>query len=250
MDKKLGVPQTETMTDQPYPMLELSHVHVYYGESHILHGASLAVGTGEVVGLLGRNGAGKTTTIRAIMGFTPPRTGSIRYLGRELRGLPPHQIARAGIALVPQGRRIFPELTVQENLLIALRKDGPDGWDLEKVWQTFPRLRERWRQQGGSLSGGEQQMLAIARALVANPRLVLMDEPSEGLAPAIVQEIGQIIQRLKQQGLSILLVEQNLPLAMRLTDRVYVMNKGQIVFQGHPQELWARDDVHMQYLGV
>lgn len=238
------------MTAQPHPMLELSDVHVYYGESHILHGASLAVGPGEVVGLLGRNGAGKTTTIRAIMGFTPPRTGSIRYLGRELRGLPPHQIARAGIALVPQGRRIFPELTVQENLVIALRKNGPDGWDLEKVWETFPRLRERWRQQGGSLSGGEQQMLAIARALVANPRLVLMDEPSEGLAPAIVQEIGEIIQRLKQQGLSILLVEQNLPLAMRLTDRVYVMNKGQIVFEGHPQELWARDDVHMQYLGV
>ena len=230
-------------------MLQLTDVHTYYGESHILRGVSLGLGAGETVGLLGRNGAGKTTTISSIVGFTPPRAGSIRLGERELVGLPSHRIARLGIGLVPQGRRVFPDLTVQENLLLAARK-GPTGWTLDRALERFPRLRERHKQLAGTLSGGEQQMLAIARALMTNPQLLLMDEPSEGLAPLIVQEIGAIIAELKAERLSFILVEQNLSLALDSVDRVYVMNKGAIVFEGTPQALMADEATHRQYLGV
>jgi branched-chain amino acid transport system ATP-binding protein len=228
-------------------MLDVDGVHTYYGESHVLHGVSLRVGAGEAVALLGRNGAGKTTVIRSIVGFTAPREGRIVFDGDPIRGWPPHRIARRGVALVPQGRRIFSPLSVRENLLIGARADG---WTLERVFGLFPRLRERQTQAGGTLSGGEQQMLAIGRALLTNGRLLLLDEPSEGLAPLIVREIGRTVERLKGQGLSILLVEQNYHLALRVADRVYVMNKGQIVYEGTPDRLEADEDVKRRYLGV
>ena len=230
-------------------MLRLTDVHTYYGDSHILHGVSLRLEAGEAVGLLGRNGAGKTTAIRSIVGFTPPRAGSIRFFDQELVGRPAHKIARLGIGLVPQGRRIFPDLTVRENLLLAARQ-RPGGWTLERVMDRFPRLRERAVQLAGTLSGGEQQMVAIGRALMTNPRLLLMDEPSEGLAPLIVQEIGAIIAELKAESLSFILVEQNLALALDSVDRVYVMNKGAIVFEGTPRALMQDEAIHRQYLGV
>ena len=230
-------------------MLQLTDVHTYYGDSHILHGVTLRLDGGEAIGLLGRNGAGKTTAIRSIMGFTPPRAGSIRFADRELVGLPSHRIARLGVGLVPQGRRIFPDLTVLENLVLAART-RPDGWTLERALERFPRLRERQKQLAGTLSGGEQQMLAIGRALMTNPRLLLMDEPSEGLAPMIVREIGAIIGELKRERLSFILVEQNLALALGSVDRVYVMNRGTIVFEGTPRALLEDEAIHRQYLGV
>jgi branched-chain amino acid transport system ATP-binding protein len=229
-------------------MLDVEAVHTYYGESHILHGVSLAVRRGEAVALLGRNGVGKTTLIRSIVGFTPPRAGAVRLDGAPIHALPPHRIARRGIGLVPQGRRIFAPLSVVENLQLGARRAG--GWTAERVYEVFPRLRERRLQGGGTLSGGEQQMLAVARALMTNPRLLLLDEPSEGLAPMIVREIGRVLVRLKSEGLSILLVEQNVPLALRVADRVYVMSKGQIVYQGAPAELEADEDVKRRFLGV
>ncbi|MBX5491141.1 MAG: ABC transporter ATP-binding protein [Chloroflexi bacterium] len=231
-------------------MLALEDVHAYYGESHILHGVSLHVAPGEAVALLGRNGAGKTTTIRTIIGFTPARTGRVVFRERDVTRLPPYQISRLGVGLVPQGRRIFPDLTVAENLKIAARGSRNGGWSLDKVYGYFPRLRERHRQLGGSLSGGEQQMLAIGRALMTNPALLLMDEPSEGLSPLLVREIARIVGELKRERLSILLVEQNLPFALSLADRLYVMNKGQIVFEGTAAELTAAEAVKHQYLGV
>ena len=235
-------------------MLEIDAVHTYYGESHVLHGVSLRVGPGEAVALLGRNGAGKTTAIRTIVGFTPPRAGRVVLGGEPIHGWPPHRIARAGVALVPQGRRIFAPLTVRENLVLGARPGVPGtsggGWTLERVFALFPRLRERSLQSGGTLSGGEQQMLAVGRALLTNGRLLVLDEPSEGLAPIVVREIGDIVARLKGERLSILLVEQNYHLALRVADRVYVMNKGQIVFEGTPAELEAREDVKRRYLGV
>ncbi len=231
-------------------LLALEDVHAYYGESHILHGVSLHVAPGEAVALLGRNGAGKTTTIRTIIGFTPARTGRVVFRERDVTRLPPYQISRLGVGLVPQGRRIFPDLTVAENLKIAARGSRNGGWSLDKVYGYFPRLRERHRQLGGSLSGGEQQMLAIGRALMTNPALLLMDEPSEGLSPLLVREIARIVGELKRERLSILLVEQNLPFALSLADRLYVMNKGQIVFEGTAAELTAAEAVKHQYLGV
>jgi len=241
-------------------MLEIDGVHTYYGESHVLHGVSLRVGEAEAVALLGRNGAGKTTLIRSIVGFTPPRTGIVRFQSREIHRLPPYRIARLGLGLVPQGRRIFAPLTVSENLSIGARGaerrtrgagPAPGGrWTRERVWELFPRLRERGRQSGGTLSGGEQQMLAVGRALMTNARLILLDEPSEGLAPLIVREIGRALVRLKSEGLSILLVEQNVPLALRVADRVYVMNKGQIVYHGSPAELDANEEIKRRFLGV
>src|SRR5581483_11647364 len=217
-------------------LLALHNVHSYYGDSHILHGVSLHVAPGECVALLGRNGAGKTTTIRTVIGFTPAREGSVTFQGQDVTRLPPHRIARLGVGLVPQGRRIFPDLTVSENLRLAERPHA-DGWTLPKVHDYFPRLRERAHQRAGTMSGGEQQMLAIGRALMTNPTLLLMDEPSEGLSPILVREIGRIVGELKRERLSILLVEQNLPFALSLVDRVYVMNKGQIVFSGSPDAL-------------
>jgi len=199
------------------------------------------------VALLGRNGAGKTTTIRSIIGFTPPRTGRVRFEGQAIERWPSHRIARRGLALVPQGRRIFAPLSVRENLLLGARSSG---WNLERVFALFPRLREREAQAGGTLSGGEQQMLAIGRALLTNGRLLLLDEPSEGLSPLIVREIGRILLALKAERLSLLLVEQNYHLALRVADRVYVMNKGQIVYEGTPASLDADEEVKRRYLGV
>jgi branched-chain amino acid transport system ATP-binding protein len=228
-------------------VLEVDGIHTYYGESHVLHGVSLRVAPGEAVALLGRNGAGKTTAIRSIVGFTPPRAGRVVFEGQAIERWPAYRIARRGLALVPQGRRIFAPLSVRENLLLGARSAG---WTLERVFDLFPRLRERQAQLGGTLSGGEQQMLAIARALLTNGRLLLLDEPSEGLAPVIVREIGATLQALKAQRLSLLLVEQNYHLALRVADRVYVMNKGQIVYQGTPAGLEADEEVKRRYLGV
>ncbi len=231
-------------------MLAVEAVHSYYGDSHVLHGVSLAVGRGEAVVLLGRNGVGKTTLIRSIVGFTPPRAGTIHLDGEPIHRLPSYRIAQRGIGLVPQGRRIFAPLTVVENLLLAARGGSGGGWTAERVYEVFPRLRERRFQGGGTLSGGEQQMLALGRALLTNPRLLLLDEPSEGLAPMIVREIGRVLLRLKREGLSVLLVEQNVPLALRVADRVYVMSKGQIVWAGRPAELDGNEDVKRRFLGV
>jgi branched-chain amino acid transport system ATP-binding protein len=229
------------------PALAVQDVHAYYGDSHVLHGVSLRVGAGEAVALLGRNGAGKTTLIRSIMGFTPPRRGAVLLDGEPIHRWPVHRIARGGLALVPQGRRVFAPLSVRENLVLGARGDG---WTPERVFDLFPRLRERAEQAGGTLSGGEQQMLAIGRALLTNGRVLLLDEPSEGLAPIIVREIGRILLRLKQERLSILLVEQNYHLALRIADRVYVMSKGQIAYEGTPAALEASEDVKRRYLGV
>jgi branched-chain amino acid transport system ATP-binding protein len=228
-------------------MLEVDGIHTYYGESHVLHGVSLQVRPGEAVALLGRNGAGKTTAIRSIVGFTPPREGRVRFEGEAIERWPAYRIARRGLALVPQGRRIFSPLSVGENLLLGARAEG---WTLERVFALFPRLREREGQSGGTLSGGEQQMLAIARALLTNGRLLLLDEPSEGLAPIIVREIGRILVALKAERLSLLLVEQNYHLALRVADRVYVMSKGQIVYEGTPASLERDEEIKRRYLGV
>jgi len=228
-------------------VLEIDGVHTYYGDSHILHGVSLRVGAGEAVALLGRNGAGKTTLIRSVVGFTAPRAGRIGFAGQTIHGRPAHAIARLGVGLVPQGRRIFAPLSVTENLMLGARRGE---FSRERVFDLFPRLRERQVQGGGTLSGGEQQMLAVARALMTNPRLLVLDEPTEGLAPLIVREIGRILTVLKQEGLSILLVEQNVALALRVADRVYVMSKGQIVYEGAAAALAADEDVKRRFLGV
>ncbi len=231
-------------------MLELRDVHTYYGDSYVLQGISLAVKDGSVVALLGRNGMGKTTTIRTIIGFNPPRRGTISFKDRIISGLPANQIARMGIGLVPQGRRIFPSLSVTENLTMAARTSRQEGWNLEKVYSLFPILKERGRNKGNLLSGGEQQMLTIARALMTNPDLLLLDEPSEGLAPVIVKEVGRIIGQLKGQGFSILLVEQNLSMALKVADYVYVISKGKIVYESTPAELKTNEEIKARYLGV
>jgi len=223
-------------------MLELENVNAYYGDSHILHGVSLAVREGEVACLLGRNGAGKTTTILTVMGYLHPRPGRIRYDGRDIAALPPYLVARLGFGFVPQERGIFASLTVRENLTTFARSGGSGYWTLPRIFELFPQLHARERNLGFELSGGEQQMLSIARALMLNPRVLLLDEPSEGLAPMIVQEIVKVLARLKQEGLAILLVEQNLPTAFTVGDRHHVMNKGEICFTGSSAEL-ERDDV-------
>jgi branched-chain amino acid transport system ATP-binding protein len=228
--------------------LEVEGVHTYYGESHVLQGISLRVDPGEVLAILGRNGMGKTTLIRTIVGFTPPRTGRVLYEGTEITRLPPFRMVALGMALVPQGRRVFPSLSVRENLDVARRGEG--RWTLEQVYALFPRLGERAGNRANKLSGGEQQMLAIGRALMSNPDLLLMDEPTEGLAPLLVREVGRVIGELKRSGLSILLVEQNLALALSVADRVHVLSRGQIVHSGTPAELMGNDDVKTRYLGV
>lgn len=238
------------ITNYQKTMLSINDIHTYYGESHILQGVSLKVNQGEAVALLGRNGVGKSTTIKSIIGFTPPRRGQIFLGDVEITHLPSHRTARLGVGLVPQGRNIFPTLTVSENMTLAARNSHQGGWTIERVVETFPPLAKRLKNLGSQLSGGEQQMLAIARALMTNPALLLLDEPSEGLAPLIVAEIGRIVRQLKEQGLSILLVEQNLSLALTLADQVYVMNKGRIVFEGSPNNLRAQPEVMHQYLGV
>jgi branched-chain amino acid transport system ATP-binding protein len=231
-------------------MLEVRDLRAGYGLSRVLDGIDLDVPDGTFVAVLGRNGMGKTTLCRAIMGLDPPAVsgGSITYDGVELTGLPPHRVARAGLGYVPQGRHVFPTLDVVKNLTVAARGDG---WTVERVWDTFPRLAERRANDAGLLSGGEQQMLAIARALMTNPRLLIMDEPSEGLAPIMIEAVAEQLQELKQGGgLGLLLVEQNYSLATRLADVVYVLENGSVVFQGGADELEADDDVKARYLGV
>lgn len=229
--------------------LSVRDLHAYYGESHVLQGVSLDVADGESVALLGRNGAGKTTTISAIVGFVRPRGGTVRVGARDVTAKAPHQVAAAGVALVPQGRRVFADLTVLENLTIAARSNG-GAWDLARVLQLFPSLERRLGNRGDELSGGEQQMVAIGRALLRDPLLLLLDEPSEGLAPKLVTEVGDALVRLRESGLALLLVEQNLALATRVAQRVYVMNKGTIVFSGTTAELATAGDVEARYLGV
>ncbi|MGE0737150.1 MAG: ABC transporter ATP-binding protein [Alphaproteobacteria bacterium] len=230
------------------PLLELDDVHTYYGDSHILQGVTMSVARGSVTGLMGRNGAGKTTTMRSIMRMTAPRRGSVRFDGRALDGLKTYEIAQSGVALVPETRGIFPSLSVRENLTVAARGEGP--WTLQRVYETFPRLEARAANMGGQLSGGEQQMLAIARALMTHPSLLLLDEPGEGLAPIIVQEIHRILTRLKEEGVTMLLVEKNFAFATSIADRIYVLGKGQIRWVGSPKELHSVEHIKSTWLGV
>jgi branched-chain amino acid transport system ATP-binding protein len=229
-------------------LLALEDLHTFYGESYVLQGLSLQVPEHRIAGLLGRNGAGKTTTIRSIVGFTPPRRGRVTLCGQDITGLPPYAICDRGIALVPQGRRIFPSLDVIEHLTLGLRSGG--AWTLARVFDLFPRLAERRRQRARTLSGGEQSMLAIARALLLNPIVLLMDEPTEGLAPVIVDQMSNVIRALRQERQSILLVEQDLPLALDLVDYVYVISRGRVVWDGSSEALKGRPDIQSSYLGV
>ena len=229
-------------------ILQLKKINSYYGLGHILHDLSLEVDDGEVVALLGRNGAGKTTTLRSVTGLTPPRDGAILYKGRDVAGLEAHKVSRMGIALVPETRDIFSFLSVKENLAIARRKTS--RWQLDSVLARFPRLKERMGNKGRELSGGEQQMLAIARALLTGPDLLLLDEPSQGLAPLVVNDVMETIRALKQERVSMLLVEQNAEMALQLADRVYVIDHGTVVFEGTPARLRADTTVTATYLGV
>lgn len=237
----------------PDPLLNVDRVHTYYGDSHVLHGLSLKLDAGRIVAILGRNGMGKTTLIRTVAGLTPPRDGDVLLRGRSLRGQPSFAIAQAGIALVPQGRRIFRSLTVRENLLLPtsmLSRPRAGRWTLDAVLEEFPQLAERIDNLGGALSGGEQQMLAVGRALMANPDIVLMDEPSEGLSPRLVLQVGEIMKRLREHGLAVMLVEQNLALAMSVADYIYVLSSGQFVFEGTPDQLSQSPEILDEHLGV
>jgi branched-chain amino acid transport system ATP-binding protein len=233
-------------------MLTISDIHTYIGESHILHGVSMDVPEGRVVALLGRNGVGKTTLIHSIIGFRPIRSGSLRFEGQEIGALPAHRIARLGIGLVPQGRRIFSSLTVNENLHVPYKSSGPKAarYDAERVFELFPALKGRREHRGNKLSGGEQQMLATGRALMSGPKLLLMDEPSEGLAPLLVREMAEIIKGLTKEGLTILLVEQKLSFVLEIADYAYVMSKGQIVYHSTPDALWKNEEVKTRHLGI
>jgi branched-chain amino acid transport system ATP-binding protein len=229
-------------------ILQVEDIHTYYGEAYVLQGLSLELGQGQILGLLGRNGVGKTTLVNSIVGFNRPRRGRILFKGEDVTGFTSFQTVRMGMGLVPQGRRVFASLTVEENLDVA--KTRKEGWTLKRVYELFPRLEERRRQRAKTLSGGEQQMLAIARGLMTNPDCLIMDEPSEGLAPIIIQTVWQAVSKLKAQGLSILLVEQNAALALQLVDYVHVISKGRAVYSGTPKELWANDGVKSKYLGI
>jgi branched-chain amino acid transport system ATP-binding protein len=232
--------------------LTLTGINALYGDSHVLHEVSFSLGAGRVLALLGRNGAGKTTCMNAIIGFLPPRDGEIRLFGETIGRLSPEAISHRGVGLVPQGRRVFPTLTVRENLVVARqsRKGIAKPWTLERVFDLFPRLKERTQQPAGSLSGGEQQMLAIARALMGNPRVLLLDEPSEGLAPLIVAEVGRTIARLKDEGQSILLVEQNIKLALGLADEVVILNTGRVAYSGDVETVRNDQAMITHHLGV
>jgi len=232
--------------------LNLTNVHAFYGDSHILHGVSFSLPPGGVLALLGRNGAGKTTCISTIIGFLKPRGGEIRLFGEPIEGLSPERISRLGIGLVPQGRRIFPSLTVRENLAVAQQRGNTAGkpWNVERIYSLFPRLRERDAQFAGTLSGGELQMLAIGRALMGNPRVLLLDEPSEGLAPLIVAEVGRTVRLLKEEGQSIVLVEQNLQLALDVADQAVILNTGRCVFAGSARDILNNEELIAQNLGV
>jgi len=229
-------------------ILELEAIDTFYGLGHILHALSLGVAEGEVVALLGRNGAGKTTTLRSVTGLTPPRKGAIRYKGRDIAGLDPHRISQSGIALVPETRGIFSYLSARENLAIARRAGS--RWQMEAVLERFPTLKQRLANKGHQLSGGEQQMLAIARALLTGPELLLLDEPSQGLAPMVVSAVMSTIRELKAERVSMLLVEQNAEMALQLADRVYVIDHGTVVFEGTPERLRAEHRITATYLGV
>ncbi len=231
-------------------MLKIADIHTYYGDSYVLQGISLEMAKSTIVALLGRNGVGKTTLIRSIVGFTPARRGQIIFNGKDITHMVPYKIVRMQLGLVPQGRRIFSSLSVSENLAIAARGSGAKGWDFERIYALFPRLRERRNQRANTLSGGEQQMLAITRALISNPIFLLMDEPTEGLAPVLVREVGDVILRLKEEGLSIFVVEQNLSFAKRFADFTHVMSKGKIVHSSTPSELWENQEIKERYLGV
>src|SRR5262252_4530895 len=231
-------------------ILEVEDIHTYYGDAYVLQGLSLQLMQGQILGLLGRNGVGKTTLVNSIVGFTPPRRGSILFKGIDITHAASFETVRSGMGLVPQGRRVFPTLTVEENLVVAERNLDRHGWNLARVYALFPRLLERRSQRARTLSGGEQQMLAIGRGLMTNPDCLIMDEPSEGLAPIIIQGVWEAIARLKKEGLSILLVEQNASLALKLVDYVHVMSKGQVVYSASPQELRANEQIKSSYLGI
>ena len=232
--------------------LRLNDVDTYYGDSHVLHGVGFSLESEQVLALLGRNGAGKTTCISTIMGFLSPRKGEIALFGRSIGGLAPEMISQLGVGLVPQGRRIFPSLSVRENLIIARQREAESEkpWTVDRILELFPSLGERYRQLAGSLSGGEQQMLAISRALIGNPRVLLLDEPSEGLAPLLVAEVARTIKQLKDGGQSILLVEQNSGLALDVADRVVIFNTGRCVFAGTVNEVRSDEKLIAQHLGV
>lgn len=231
-------------------MLKIIDIHTYYGESHVLQGVSLDLDDGSIVGILGRNGMGKTTLIRSVIGFTPPKRGQILIDGVDITNVSAHKRAQMKLGLVPQGRRIFPSLSVLENLRVGIRGNTAGPWNEERIFTLFPKLKERLANKGNQLSGGEQQMLAIARALMTNPSILLMDEPTEGLAPIIIEDIGNIILQLKEEGLSILLIEQNVPFALKVTDYIHIMSKGMLVHSSPPGELWAREDIKTQHLGL
>ncbi|MBI5442317.1 MAG: ABC transporter ATP-binding protein [Deltaproteobacteria bacterium] len=233
--------------------MEARDIHTYYGESYILQGVSIALEPGRVVGLLGRNGVGKSTLIRSLVGFTVPRRGSVVLEGRDVTRVPTHSLVRLGLGLVPQERRIFPSLTVQENLTLNARAPAGNGsrrWGLAEIYELFPILRDRAGGRGNLLSGGEQQMLAVARALMGNPRYLLMDEPSEGLSPLIVRELGRIIDLLRAEGMGILLIEQHVEFVLRHSDTVFIMNKGTLVHESSPEELRGNREVQKKYLGL
>jgi branched-chain amino acid transport system ATP-binding protein len=225
--------------------LKAEGLHTYYGKSHILHGVSLEAAEGQVTALLGRNGAGKTTTLRSLMGLTPPREGSVTIFGTSTTGMPPFRVAAMGVGYVPEGRKVFPNLTVDENLRVPLERPGP--WTLETVYKLFPRLKERQSNRGRQLSGGEQEMLSIARALLINPKLLILDEPSQGLAPLIVREVFRIVAQMRAEGITVLLVEQNVRMSLEIADHAYVLDDGHVVYSGSAREL-AADEVRVQSL--
>jgi branched-chain amino acid transport system ATP-binding protein len=231
-------------------ILDVQNIHAYYGDAYVLQGISLQLEQGQILGLLGRNGVGKTTLVNSIVGFIPARRGRIVFKGIDITRASSYETVRSGMGLVPQGRRVFPTLTVEENLLVAERNPQRHGWNLRRVYELFPRLQERRNQRAKTLSGGEQQMLAIGRGLMTNPDCLIMDEPSEGLAPIIIQGVWEAIGKLKREGLSILLVEQNAALALKLVDYVHVMSKGQVVYSAHPDELQANNEIKSRFLGI
>src|SRR3990172_2658590 len=231
-------------------ILEVQDIHTYYGDAYVLQGLSLQLEQGQILGLLGRNGVGKTTLVNSIVGFNPPRRGKVGFKGDDITRKASFETLRSGMGLVPQGRRMFPTLGAEENLLVAERNPERHKWNLDRVYKLFPRLHERRYQRAKTLSGGEQQMLAIARALMTNPDCLIMDEPSEGLAPIVIQGVWEAVSKLKEEGLSILLVEQNAYLAIKLVDYVHVLSKGQVVYSAAPQALWANEEVKSGYLGI